>query len=153
MPSADELRRVNQTISGRPIGLALRSWCVDAVGSRTMRVAEHDEREEEVERDEVGVELEEDDEPAEDDLGDEADDETGRRADEVASRRSRRIAARKTAIETTETATVTRRLANSTSGWNECCGGEPVLVARGQSGQPRPEPVRRTAPPVTTSSA
>ena len=49
--------------------------------------------------------------------------------------------------------TVTRRLPNSTRLWN-CTGGVRWPTEQsGQSLQPRPDPVRRTAPPVTTMSA
>ena len=49
---------------------------------------------------------------------------------------------------------VSIRLPNSIAAWTSRApwGVKEVSVQRGQVGQPRPEPVRRTAPPVTTST-
>ncbi len=41
---------------------------------------------------------------------------------------------------------------NSTSGWYDAGATSEVSVHRGQVSHPRPEPVRRTAAPVTTIS-
>jgi hypothetical protein len=61
--------------------------------------------------------------------------------------------ATKVMIESTVTATLTIRFENSTSGWKDKTGVTLAVEHVGQSRHPRPEPVRRTAPPVTTSSA
>ena len=47
---------------------------------------------------------------------------------------------------------VITRLENSISPWVCSCGASRVLVHFGQSWQPRPEPVSRTAAPVNTIS-
>ncbi len=48
---------------------------------------------------------------------------------------------------------VNTRLANSIAGWSESGATTcPVEHVVGHWGQPRPEPVRRTAAPVTTST-
>ena len=53
-------------------------------------------------------------------------------------------------MTSTDTTPVTSRFTNSTIGWN-CRGATRRSFSQvGQSLQPRPEPVRRTAPPVTT---
>ena len=48
---------------------------------------------------------------------------------------------------------MTRRLPNSTRPWNWRAGVRCPAEHEGQSLQPSPDPVRRTAPPVTTMSA
>ena len=90
---------------------------------------------------------------AEDDLGEDAGHEPQDRAT-----RSRRRGRRLRAATTTSTTpmvinTFTRRFPNSTQAWY--CSGATMLVAvqLGQSLQPRPEPVRRTAPPLTIPTA
>ncbi len=62
-------------------------------------------------------------------------------------RRQARIAASRHGIPTTP---VSIRLPNSISAWLESSGVRLVPSQRGQSGQPRPEPVTRTAAPVKT---
>ncbi len=56
------------------------------------------------------------------------------------------------AATTTVSTTVTRRLPNSTREWNWRGGVRWPRVQSGQSEQPSPEPVSRTAAPVTTMS-
>src|SRR5271166_3846260 len=73
-------------------------------------------------------------------------------ASHVRSRRKgrRRRAARKVTPTTTVMTTVTSRLPNSTRAW-KCSGGVRCPVEQlGQSAQPSPDPVRRTAAPLTT---
>ena len=59
------------------------------------------------------------------------------------------MAATTTSTMATVMATLTRRLPNSTQAWNWSGATTLVDVQAGQSLQPRPEPVRRTAPPLT----
>ena len=56
------------------------------------------------------------------------------------------------AIATAVSTKVSSRLPNSMTPWPASSGVATKLasVQRGQVGQPRPEPVSRTAPPVTT---
>ena len=69
-------------------------------------------------------------------------------------RRGRRLmAARTTSTMATVMATLTRRLPNSTQAWNWSGATTLVEVHAGQSLQPRPEPVSRTAPPLTMATA
>ena len=53
----------------------------------------------------------------------------------------------------TETSPVTVRFTNSTMAWYSHGATTRSSAQVGQSGQPRPDPVRRTAPPVTTMNA
>ncbi len=55
-------------------------------------------------------------------------------------------------MATAATTNVTMRLLNSIALWMPIarCGTNDEPVQRGQVGQPRPEPVSRTTPPVTT---
>src|ERR1700729_4008445 len=68
-------------------------------------------------------------------------------------RGARKIDPKKAAITPTVKTTVTRRFPNSTSPWNWSAGVRWPTEHSGQSAQPRPEPVRRTAAPVSTMRA
>ena len=70
------------------------------------------------------------------------------------SRRSEPHAATNVATAIATSTNVSSRLPNSIAACTSRapCGVNDVDVQRGQVGQPRPEPVSRTAPPVTTST-
>ncbi len=67
-------------------------------------------------------------------------------------RRPVRHAATNVSTATATSTKVSSRLPNSMAEWKSSapCGVKSSSVHRGQVGQPRPEPVSRTAPPVTT---
>ncbi len=77
-----------------------------------------------------------------------------RNASSRTSRRSDTQAATNVATAIATSTPVSIRLPNSMAACSvsSSCGVNEVEVHRGQVGQPRPEPVRRTAPPVTTST-
>ena len=70
------------------------------------------------------------------------------------SRRGDPQAARNVATAIATSTNVSIRLPNSIAACKDMapCGVNDDSVHRGQVGQPRPEPVSRTAPPVTTST-
>ncbi len=70
----------------------------------------------------------------------------------VRSRRPLARAATKVATATATSTKVSVRLPNSMTWWTPSapCGVKELSSQRGQVGQPSPDPVRRTAPPVTT---
>src|SRR5580698_7535625 len=68
-------------------------------------------------------------------------------------RGARKTAARNAAATATVSTTVTRRFPNSARPWNCNAGVRCPTEHSGQSAQPRPEPVRRTAAPVSTIRA
>src|SRR3954470_22985514 len=70
-----------------------------------------------------------------------------------ARRGGRSTEARAASARKIPTTDVTTRFTNSTSAWYDAGATTDVLVQRGQLGQPRPEPVRRPAAPLTTMAA
>ena len=134
--------------NGRPTQRRARRL---VAGAETAAVAtDHRQGQQEVERHDPGVQVGEHGDPAEDRLRRDASEAQHRQPEQVAAADAK--TATKVATAMTTRTKVSMRLLNSIGGGRRAAVVNEASVQRGQVGQPRPEPVSRTAPPVTTSS-